>query len=579
VTTHRELTETLLEAKQNGDFFETLLGLARLQMDARTQFSESLAAVHNSGAIDLVAEYATLRNEPIVSDFFLTRHVFESVLPELEAPSAAVAKTVAHLVTQAGNDLASHSPIEAFRSFLSKKSERPQETISAIEADPSTLALLLPVVAAVGFDCDRAYFTEKLVNLTGSPVDVLQRMAVFSLGNASMEEQDGRLPTRVLETLEGVFDKTDRDETFAAALSAAVALIPKDRSAYDRLLEVIRKALEIGGEWTLYAAARAFAYETKTLGRSLIALVSEHLKAKATDNGQLWQWIDFGVSSLLESDDRDVALPVLEEVLKRFPSSAELKQFQCCQGTIDSSPGLRSYIVTRWLASGDMALSKAAGDAVQHAHRDDIVINADPSALGATDEATLVFIAHRAAGYLFFWPTAAASFLISLMRLGAIAPIQQLLLDPLLLNYTGSVRQLLESRLQAEPEPVAAAIQACLAKIDAYLKDVQAAAGVRELRVSTEHRATFHKALNQKMSNSFEAARKEMPLLSLVKRSIVLYGRGAVQHVARQDGTAHRADMMFKTLGTELSFPRMSQIDELGLHLRLRILRAWKRAQ
>jgi hypothetical protein len=57
VTAHGELTATLLEAKQDGDFFETLLGLARLQMDARTQFSESLAAVHNSGAIDLVAEY------------------------------------------------------------------------------------------------------------------------------------------------------------------------------------------------------------------------------------------------------------------------------------------------------------------------------------------------------------------------------------------------------------------------------------------------------------------------------------------------------------------------------------------
>jgi len=70
-----------------------------------------------------------------------------------------------------------------------------------------------------------------------------------------------------------------------------------------------------------------------------------------------------------------------------------------------------------------------------------------------------------------------------------------------------------------------------------------------------------------------------MPLLSLVRRSIVLHGRGSVQHVAHQDGSLHRADMMFKTLGAEMEFPRMGRIDEMGMQLRLRRLQAERKAK
>jgi hypothetical protein len=70
-----------------------------------------------------------------------------------------------------------------------------------------------------------------------------------------------------------------------------------------------------------------------------------------------------------------------------------------------------------------------------------------------------------------------------------------------------------------------------------------------------------------------------MPFLSMVKRSVVLYGRGSVQRVARPDGSTYRADMMFKTQGAEITFPRMMHIDELGLHFLLRVLRAEKRVK
>lgn len=104
---------------------------------------------------------------------------------------------------------------------------------------------------------------------------------------------------------------------------------------------------------------------------------------------------------------------------------------------------------------------------MQHVARADVSIDADSVQLDFQDEVDIIFIARKASGFLFFSPVAAASFVISLMRGGVIEPIKQLLLDPLLLNYTGSVRELLLQRIESEPEKVAAALRDCLQMIDA----------------------------------------------------------------------------------------------------------------
>lgn len=574
-----ELTETLLAAKRTGNFFSVLLGEAPREAEARTEFCEVLAAIHNANTIDLVAEFAEFRNGAGGADFFLTRHLFQTALPYLDAPTARVVSTVAHLVTQAGQDLASHWPLEQFHAFLTKSPERPKEALRSIEEDPSSLAFLLPVVATAGFRSQRDYFTEQLLRLSKSPLEELQRQAVFSLGEAPWRENDGEVPPQVVNQLESLVAGTESDGLLAASVSAVLALLPKDQASSDRFLEIIRAARAKGGQWTLGAFAQAYAFKKDALAPAFLTLLTNYLKANVTQNAQVLQWVDFGVSSRLHTTDRNEALEILEEVLRRFPGSIEIKSFGCCESSIGSSPQVRSFIVTRWLASGEAALCDAAGDLVQRSHRDDVTIDADRDALATVDEAALAFVAIKAVGYLFFSHMAAASFLISLMRIGAIEPIKELLLGSLLINYPGSLRTFVEARITSEREPVAAALRDCLAQLDRYLKNIETAMGIKELRASAEQRATFHKTLTQKLSKSFEAAQKEMPLLSLVKRSIVLYGRGSVQRVVHADGTTHRADMMFKTQGTEFSFPRMSHIDELGLHLQLRIFRVGKRNQ
>ncbi len=204
-------------------------------------------------------------------------------------------------------------------------------------------------------------------------------------------------------------------------------------------------------------------------------------------------------------------------------------------------------------------------------------VNADE--LPGKDDDCLVFTARKAVGYLFYWPVTAASFVISLMRLGAIESLKQLILDPLLLNYPGSVQEFLRTRSKSEPAAVSEAIDECLKAIDDYFTKIRPSLSLRELQPSERQRAAFHQSFSQKMSSSFETAEAEMPLLSLIKRSVVIHGRGSVHRIVHQDGSSHRADLMFKTLGAEMEFPRMGRIDEIGMQLQLRSFRAARKTK
>jgi hypothetical protein len=480
-------------------------------------------------------------------------------------------------VIAAGGDMAASWPLENFRGFLDQDGKRPFETLAAVEREPTSLAILLPVVAAAGFESDRGYFIGEVIRLKKSPDKLLQRMALAALANVPVVEGEVDMPADVLVTLETAVANSDEDGALAASLSTALALSMKAKSDLRRLTDVVRSSLSKGGEWTLGVAAENYARDAEKLDISLVGLLSDVLKTRASENNL--SHLDLGIASLLETTNWSTGMDVLDELLKRFSKNVKLKDFQYSKGTIAASDVLRSRAVTRWLASGNQILCEAAEDAVQNVARAQLSVDVDTAQINFQDEENIIFIAKKAAGFLFFSPVAAASLLISLMRGGTIEPIKQLLVDPLLLNYTSSVRELLLQRIKSESTEVAAALRDCLQILEAYLDSLGKASGLKELRMSEEEKAIFNRSLSQKMSKSFDVARSEMPLLSMVKRSVVLYGRGSVQRVARPDGSTYRADMMFKTQGAEITFPRMMHIDELGLHFLLRVLRAEKRVK
>jgi hypothetical protein len=574
-----ELLMKLQEFTEPGALLAALTELGTADSEMRKNFVQGLAAAHNQGHVDLVSEFIGLNNDAAHPDFFMTRQIFVEALAELDADPVAVAKTTAHLVMQAGHDLAANWPLNQFRTFLEKDPKRPIDVLAAIQTAPASLAILLPVTAAAGFSSDRAGFIDQLIRLSSSQDEVLQRMAIAAFANVPLETGETEVPAKVMATLEALAAKSAQEGTVAAILSATVSISLKGAPNLPRLIEITRLCLEKGGQWALGVAAESFATNADKLPLCVLEVLSTQLKARAQSDEGILSCVDMGVSTLLESDRRVLAVDLLEALLMRLREKISIKDFSTSQGVIAASVNLRSFAVTRWLNTGEHPLCEAAASVLQHPGKMTDDTEADLSQIAIADVGALTFLARKTVSYLFFTPVAAASIIISLMRVGAIEPLKQLLLYPLLLNYTGSVCELLQSRLTTETSDVADALRECLEAINAYLAALEPASKLKELRVGEEQRAIFNKLLSENMSKSFESATAQMPLLGMIKRQVVLYGRGSVQHVLHADGSTHRADMMFKTKGTEFMFPRMSHIDELGLNILMTAFRAEKRAK
>jgi hypothetical protein len=140
-----ELIAKSHEVAEAGGLPRALLSLVPDKADERQSFWNLLSYAHNAGDIDLVANFASLQNGKEDADFFLTRQIFVETLPRLTTNCVGVARTVAHLVIAAAGDISASWPLQEFRSFLNQDDKRPAEILTAIEAEPTSLAFFYPL--------------------------------------------------------------------------------------------------------------------------------------------------------------------------------------------------------------------------------------------------------------------------------------------------------------------------------------------------------------------------------------------------------------------------------------------------
>ena len=99
--------EKLIAAARGENFLDVIYNTYRAEPDEREDLPLEIAALHNDGHINVVAEFAKLDNrQGSDPDFFTMRRVFEKTLPHIDAPMRDVMHCVLHLYQGAGQDMA-----------------------------------------------------------------------------------------------------------------------------------------------------------------------------------------------------------------------------------------------------------------------------------------------------------------------------------------------------------------------------------------------------------------------------------------------------------------------------------------
>jgi hypothetical protein len=574
-----ELRQKLLTAYRMGNFLQTAVEATFDTEEKVNNVADTLVLLHNEGHIDLIEQFKGLRNcQDSGLDFFLARDLLERSLPRIMAPLQHVMECVAHIAAEAGHDMTANSIFTPFMDFCMADSTRLEQGLELVKSFPSKYMDFISSIIVAGTMMQTArYFHEAIVLSADEDLEIRKR-AIFSLGRIQYGGQF-ELAKKALERLKELAAEEADDNLLANAISSICKISRADHSLVDECAMVLDRALIKGGADCLYAASEAFGIRSEELPALLLNVIIGHLRRMNPTHMGTLRNIDYGARKLLKRNDPSQGIQFLEDLLLAHAEDFSLKSLTGVVHGIPSEDNkLLNKLLTRWFLKGDHNLGEGIYEIVNAVHGRELQLEIDMEELPSVDLRYLLFLSRKTIGYLFLKPVTAASVIISLMRLvtdvAAVKSLGSLLFNPLLLNYPGSLRKFLESRMAIETGQTRDVIQAALDTFTSYLDDLKSVGNIPEMHPSQDQREAQSRHFHQGFSKSYNQAMKGSILNLICTTNVILYGRKSINYVPDPLGQSQRIEIPMASHEMKFEFPQQEQIDPFGLELMLRFFRA-----
>jgi hypothetical protein len=561
--------KSLIEAYKSGELITWLFDSSNsFETDESTSLLTQCIELHNSGQIDLLSLIRNPEFERIDGHrFFIGQHFFCKTVPKLNSTTEEMMRCIHLLVEKGGADLFANQPNIAFQEWCKMDLTRAREVIDAAKNNDSLANEFLTFALTAGNMIEEARdFVEKYTD--GRRISGISALARMNFDTPAQTHE-------TLSTLLSALDNEPDDQLCANVLMSALEVAEKtDRSGLNDALLIVKRACTETGSFTLHACARALCLHGKSLSEDAVVLLLQSLRSVDPSNKGTIQEIDNGLCVLLGTPHWAHAITYVEDLLTASDviSLSELQRFS---RKILEGPGHRFHdVFVSWMLSGKKALCEGLNEALRNSRSSEKPIDL-PMQHFKLPPIQQVFLCRKAIGYLFFQPVIAGSILVSVLREcddDVADVVCSLLVDPLLLNYGGNLRNYL-STIEAN-DPAYTHIQAAINENDRYLEGLGSVSGIKELRPSEHERQIERLRSHEKMLRSWKMAQKESAILTAVKRSVVLYGKKSITYVeASETGERRPVEMELQPHSVAIEVPRVEIVDPVGLDYMLRIFR------
>lgn len=571
------IRDNLLKASKNGNFLE-IVDKTYLQQsrDNRHSLGKDITFLHNEGSIDAIWEFCQLSKNTKEADFFTTRHVFEHALPELDASVASVMNCVKHLVSEAGNDMASGTIFIPFIKYCEADSNRPKEVLQiATSTENGEWLDFIPSAIISGANLQLSEFVDIAIELSGNSNLKIQIQATFAIGRINYSS-DIPLVEKALKALEKVINSKYDDHLYAAILKSAFSLYIADKSLENKLIKLFHPAMVHKEDFTLHAATEIFGFDTKNIPDKLLDVLLEMLKEIKPQNKNSIDRIGWGLQHLMKNGQEDRVIPFLEYLLVNN-KDLSIKTFDSvCHDLYGNNHPVLNKLTTKWFLSQKMSLCKALVDIINLGNVNDCILTADTAQIAKQPDIMRVYVARKAVGWLFNHPVSAASFIVPLIdgaNNGEIKELKDLLFNPLLISYSGKVKEYLENVLSGQSKKVQSVITDALSRLEVYHNGILSALDIPELLPSQGHRESYQRLFHRQTREATKEAEKHSIMNLIASRSVLLYGRKSINYVHLSDGQVKRTETPLQLHSITTEFPRLEYIDPHGLDYMLRLFK------
>ncbi|KQQ56383.1 hypothetical protein ASF69_16575 [Rhizobium sp. Leaf311] len=548
--------------------------------DAGKAFKATLIKLHNEGTIDVLEPARTISSSSINQhDFFVAMHVYCELIPALQAEVPAMVSAVKSLVARAGDDLASGSPNGAFRTWA-EQGDRARATLSEVnEQDPEDATYIFLGLQVLAAQSPEEALTRAIAYLGGAGAPA-RSAAAKVVGTIALGSQE--MCGRAVDALFAASPSADDNSLghIATAMCEIARAHPDMEASAVTLLEAATP--RVGGH-AIHQLSLELMFHGDELSPNIVACVTTILQRVAPGNRGTLDNIDAAGSKLVTSGRLDEALSLISPLITAHGELSSLKAFDSFSySLLQLPPDQLAKVITAWLLSLSYDLGHAAMSLVGSHHGDAaLILGVDHATLERPD-ADKIVLAHRAIGYLFIHPITAASLILGLIPSVSEARREvfvELLFDPLLINFSGALADWLKERAKDENDTAHHIIKDLLARLESYIEGLRKAGRIKELRPSERERLIEGHRQQQSMRQVHKQAEKRSVLISLVSRSVLLYGNRSISYFGGSDGKKQRNETKMHSFSHSIEAPRLDILEPFDLDYKLRVFRAMRGAK
>ncbi|MNS20263.1 hypothetical protein D3C72_519970 [compost metagenome] len=523
------------------------------------------AGLHNDGEINLLG---SLSEESITDQaphqFFTLQQFYVEAIPTLDVPLVEMLNLVDTLVRRGGEDLAANQPNGALLLWLKHDLNRAESLLKLAEEGAEIAVKHITFALQALGDVDRAQALTR--NNTGR-ARLSGLTALARLKHTPAQADFTR--TLVQDLIVGSSDDDICSHAVAALFGACA-------SATAEVFDVAATLDAMGavGPHTQHQAAHALWGHAVQVSPATRERLFDLLECIQPQHKGILRTFDQALSAVFDVAPNE-AIAAGKRFLIHPNNSHELTELPSFGTALIGSPDF-GLIFLGWLHSGEHEICDGLHDLLQKRDRGSKPIDL-PCASSYEDNGA-TFICCKAVGYFFTQPVVAASVLVAFLRQPdreVASHLEDLLVEPLLSNYGGELREYLGT-IQPE-DPAYARVASALGRSDAYLEELSAIGRIAELRPSETERQIERVRHADEMRRSMKEARKDSIFFDLVSRSVVLHGRRTTSYRRLGDEPLQRFDLDLASHGVSFEIPRTEAADPLGLNFMILTFRNLRR--
>ena len=494
-------------------------------------------------------------------EFFKIQTILCEVIPLLKTAPSKIIELVQFLVETGGADLAANQPNAAFRKWCEVDPCRSDEVIQ-LAKNGDKLALLHLVFALQA----KADFDEAIACLDRSDEEKIAGVLALSRMHLNLDQVLAALELTIALALAA-------DIKTSCGLTKAIYDIAAKNKDVDRslLIPVLDKPFASVDEHVVHLAASLLNWHQVEMSEDEIGKCLQQLASVKPENTGTIDEIDMALSKLVDRNKIPIGSSAVRAIINASNGaigSDALDSF-FYKLTHGNSEQL-AWLTTDWLSSGSFFSCAALNRAISEINQTAPVFAVDEIPLPETTNEQ-IFLCRKAIGYLFIHPMTAAAFCVAVLERGRPEAKQyaiDLLYDPLLLSYSGALKNWLEA-FAKDNETSRADIEKVLQRAQIFLGGCREAREIVELEPSESARAVVNFQKMEKAERTRDEANRRSIFANLFATKHLLYGDRSAFNIMTSAKELEQKTMPFSEISISSELPKGNFVDPVGLDMLL----------